>query len=275
MTARPRPAGVPWEAWVLGAATVVALIAGTVVRGDVGGMWVFSTDNLGQSIRSALPLLVATAVVVGAGRWPAGHAWLLTGAWLLAALGVLSVIVDVQITWITTRDGGIEGVEPWLLAGGIAGGVAAALGFGALAVGVWRSRGEGWQGIRAAAAIGLAVVTALAAVGPLAAIGVLGAYGSLPTTVMSLTLATAGTVTVGALAVAALRGGSARGSIPELIIASGAAVWVAAEGLSWLLLITAQMELLMLGSVEPVKNVALLLMGMGFASGAVFGPVDD
>jgi hypothetical protein len=91
---------------------------------------------------------------------------------------------------------------------------------------------------------------------------------------MSLTLATASTVAVGALAVAALRGGSARGSIPELIIAAGAAVYVAAEGLSWLLLITSQMELLMLAAVEPLQNVALLLVGMGFASGAVFGPVE-
>ena len=36
MTARPRPSDLPWEAWVLGAATVVALIAGTVVRGFIG-----------------------------------------------------------------------------------------------------------------------------------------------------------------------------------------------------------------------------------------------
>ena len=274
MTERRRPADLPWEAWVLGAATVVALIAGTVVRGDVGGMWVLSTDNLGESIRSALPLLVATAVVVGAGRWPGGRAWLLAGAWLLAVFGVLSVIVDVQITRIMTRDGAIEGLEPWRLASGIAGGVSHALGFGALAIGIWRSRDEGWPGIRAASAIALAVVAALAAAAPLAAIGALGAYGSLPTTVMSLTLATAGTVAVSALAIAALRGGTARGSIPELIIAAGAAVYVAVEGLSWLLLITSQLAFLMGGSVAPLQNVALLLVGMGFASGAVFGPVE-
>ena len=274
-TARPRSADIPWEAWVLGAATVVALIAGTMVRGDVGGMWVFSTDNLGQSVRSALPLLVGTAVVVGAGRWPAGHAWLLIGAWLLALLGVVSVIFDVQLAQVVNQGGvGLEDLEPWFFVVGVAGGVSHALGFGALAIGIWRSRGAGWSGIRAATAIALAVVTALAAAGPLAAIELLGAYGSMPTTVMSLTLTSAGTIAVGALAVAALRGGSPRGSLPELIISAGAAVYVAAEGLSWLLLITSEVGIQLLGSLEPLENVGLLLVGLGFASGAVFGPVE-
>ncbi len=39
MTARPRPSDLPWEAWVLGAATVVALVAGTVIRGFIGEEW--------------------------------------------------------------------------------------------------------------------------------------------------------------------------------------------------------------------------------------------
>jgi hypothetical protein len=275
VTARPRPSDLPREAWVLGAATVVALIAGTVVRGFIGDGWIFTTHNLGESVRSALPLLVATAVMVGVGRWTAGRAWLLAGAWLLAVVSVLSVLFDVQFAQIVNQGGGFEALEPWLVIGGVAGGVSHVLGFGALATGIWRSRGEGWPGIRAAAAVALAVVTALAAAGPLVAIGSFGAYGSVPSTIVNLTLTTAATIAAGALAVAAVRGGPARGSIPELVIAAGTALYVAVEGLSWWLFVTRPIEPGLIGSLEPLANVALLLVGMGFASGAVFGPVDD
>lgn len=276
ITERRRPADLPREAWLLGAATVVALIIGTVARGFIGDEWIFTAHNFGESIRSALPLLIATAVVVGAGRWPAGRVWLLTGAWLLAVVGVLWVIFDVQFAQIVNRGGrGFQDLEPWFFLGGVAGGLSLVLGFGALATGIWRSRREGWPGFRAAAAIAVVVVTALAAAAPLAAIWSLGAYGSLPSTIVSLTLTTAGTVAVGALAVAAVRGGPSRGSIPELFIAAGAAIYAAAEGLSWLLFMTSELGSQTLGSLEPLADVALLLVGMGFASGAVFGSIED
>ncbi len=71
-----------------------------------------------------------------------------------------------------------------------------------------------------------------------------------------------------------MRGGLARGSIPELVIAAGAALYVVVEGLSWWLFVTRPIEPRMLGLLEPLGNVALLLVSLGFASGAVFGPVD-
>jgi hypothetical protein len=275
MTAHPRAAELPWQAWVLGAATVVALIVGTVVRGFIGNEWILTTHNLGESIRSALPLLVATAVVVGAGRWPVGRAWLVAGAWLLALVGVLAVLFDVGFAQLVNEGVAFDDLEPWFFIGGMAGGVAHVLGFGSLAMGIWRARREGWPGMRAAAAIAVAVVTALAAAGPLAAIWGFGAYGSVPSTIANLVLTSTAIVAVGVLAVAALRGGPARGSIPELIIAAGATGYVVVEGLTWVLFMTSATGPRLLGSLEPLQNAALLLVGLGFASGAVFGPVEE
>ena len=275
LTARPRASHVPWQAWVLGAVTVVALVAGTVARGFIGDAWIFTTNNLGESVPSALPILVGTGVAVGADRWPVGRAWLVAGAWLLAVAGVLSIISDVQFTQVVNQGGlGFQDLESWFLIFGVAGGVAHLVGFGALAIGIWRSRPEGWPGVRAAAAVALATVTAVAAAGPLAAIAAFGAYGSLPSTIVNLTLAAISTLAVGGLAVAAVRGGPPRGSIPELVISTGAATFVAAEGLTWWLFVISQMEVQRLGSLEPLGNVALVLLGTGFASGAVFRPVD-
>jgi hypothetical protein len=274
MMASPRTADIPVGAWALCAATVAALVVGTVIRGFIGEQWIFTTHNLGESVRAALPMLVAAAVVVGAGRWPAGRSWLLAGAWLLALHGAFTVASDIGLAWLSAGTITIEDTQPWFITVAIANGIAHALAFGTLAAGLWRSRRDGFVGARTVTAIVLVAMTVLAGVGPWLSAGFREADEFFIVSVASVALSSAGAIAVGALAVASVRAVTGRRSIPELVLAGGAALYLAVDGASWWLLVATPeaIPLVVLAALEPLANVALLVVAIGFAMGALFTP---
>src|SRR5688572_6079084 len=91
--------GIPGAAWALGAVAVLALGLATVMRGFFGSSWYFDVGLVGGAIPSAVPFVIAAAVVAGAFRWPATRPWLLIAAGLLALHGLLDLAMDVWLAW--------------------------------------------------------------------------------------------------------------------------------------------------------------------------------
>ena len=266
-----------WEAWSFVAAAILAVAVGTFARGFVGQEWFFTTDNLAHSLPLAPPFLVAAGVVVGVDRWSPGRSWLLAGAWLLALHGALQVILEVQFASIINSAGDVAAAKPWILARGVLSGASHALGFGALAAGMWRSRIGEWRGIRRVTAIGLAAVTGLMAVGPLST-SIMGPAAALaPLDALGFGLTGLGVLAAGALAIAGLLAAPKRAPIPELLIAAGAAIYVVGPGLAWwafAIVPPDAISLLVLTNVG-VATAALLAIAIGFGSGAYFGSAED
>jgi hypothetical protein len=277
MTARVSPMAWRWEAWSFVAAAILAVAVGTFARGFVGQEWFFTTDNLAHSLPLAPPFLVAAGVVVGVDRWSPGRSWLLAGAWLLALHGALQVILEVQFASIINSAGDVAAAKPWILARGVLSGASHALGFGALAAGMWRSRIGEWRGIRRVTAIGLAAVTGLMAVGPLST-SIMGPAAALaPLDALGFGLTGLGVLAAGALAIAGLLAAPKRAPIPELLIAAGAAIYVVGPGLAWwafAIVPPDAISLLVLTNVG-VATAALLAIAIGFGSGAYFGSAED
>jgi hypothetical protein len=276
VTASVRPDTLRMAAWISATAAILAIAVGTVARGFLGQDWFFTTDNLADSLPLALPFLVATGVVIGVDRWRAGRSWLLAGAWLLALDGALNVIFEIQLAAIMSDATSLETAEPWLVAGGVLRGTSLALGFAALAAGIWVSRvaepGAGWR----VAAVGLAVATAVLAVGPLAAT-IVGPTAPLsPTVVLSLVLSGAGVAAAGALGVAGLLAASRRAPVPELLIAAGAAAYALNRGLAWWWFALMPQESLLIWLTDlQIANVGLIAIAIGFALGVYFGSPED
>jgi hypothetical protein len=273
-----RPIAVPWGAWALLAAAAAAVAIGTVAEGVVGLDWTFTTDNLVRSLPLALPFLVAAGVVVGAGRWPAGERWLVGGAMLLAVSGGLAVASDVAFGLMAmgTADS-METAQSMLPVVGLLNGASAMLAFAALAVGLWRSARPPWNGPRAAAAVSVGLVAWIAAAGPVATTAMtitMDDLGYLPFAGLQ-TLSYAAT---GAVAVAALLAAPARTPLPEVLIASGAAVVAIVSGGSWWALATLQgdgspLAFEVLSVIQPIGTIAFVVLAAGFGSGASSGPL--
>lgn len=258
--------GIPRAAWAIAALALAAVAIGAVMRGFLGTEWYWDANLLVEAIPPALPLAVGAAVVAGAFRWPASRSWLLAGAALFVARGILDVAGDTWIyTWTNFRGMPPAPVEEALM---IARFVVAELSFiggmTALAVGLWRvapSRGatEGWR--RAALAL-VAVVGAVGLIGDgayvSASIRMLGSPPPLEMAYWLILVLNTGSAT--ALAVAAVMAIPERHRLPEVTIAAGTMLCVAATaGLNW-----------SIGNPSDPGVVSLVLV---FARGAVVGLV--
>ncbi len=278
LSAGARPVAVRWEVWALLGAAVVAIGVGTVARGMIGvPAWVLNTENLSSALPLALPFLVAAGVMVGMGRWPAARTWLVTGAALIALSGAFAVAMDVTFSLMVTGTG-IEGTDGWLPIVGTLLGASSAIGFSALAIGIWRSVSWAWGGLRAAAAVGVGLIVVLAAAGPVVTTALTLDGASLAPYLLTSGLTTASIAATGALAVAAIRAAPAHTPLPELLIATGATIHAVIHGGWWWLLGTTGPDgiwSLWLTLANPLGYAALMAIALGFASGALFWPAED
>jgi hypothetical protein len=273
-----RPITVRWEAWALLAAAAGAVAVGTIVRGFIGSDWFFNTDNLANSAPLALPFLIAAGVVIGAGRWPGAGRELGVGAILLACSGVLTAVTGVLLAMVTTS-GGLVDLNDVFLPLGIVTATALTFGYAALAIALWDSApGELGAG-RTMAAIGVGIVTLAAAAGPLVTTATTTFVGDgFAVYLLGAGMTSASVAALGALAVAAVLAIPNRTPVPELLIAAGATLDAVIDGGTWWLLATMQGDgpaFELLTFAQPVGNVASLVLAAGFASGALFWPVED
>lgn len=276
-----RPITVRWEAWAMLAGAVAAVAAGTYARGVIGTDWIFTTDNLARSAPLAIPFLIAAGVFVGAGRWPAAGRWLAIGAVLVAVGGAMSAVAEVAFA-LGAASGELGDMTGWLFATGTLYGAAPAIGFSALAIGLWRSASGAWDTARTVAAVGAGVVTLLAAAGPIVTTALAGVRFDVEVSLQSLlgvALTSATIAAVGALAIGALRAAPTRAPLPELLIAAGAIVHAAVLGamhwVSWAFIDVQSTAFAVLGVTGPLGVVATLVLAAGFASGALFWPAED
>jgi hypothetical protein len=274
MTERMTPQSGRWQIWVLLIAAILAVIVGTIVRGFYGSQWFFNADNVVDSLPLALPFLVAAGVIAGQDRWEAERIWLTAGAWLLAAAGALTVLLQVQIAMVDDDLFGILDLQPWSYIRGVVRAVAELLGFASLAVGLWLSRPAEGGAIRPAAMIGIAVVIALAAAGPLAALGVGTIVRLDPIVILGQVSIMLGLVASGALAVAAMRAAPQARPVPELLIALGSTGTTIAHGIGWWLFYL-EPSFEMFAWLAAAAGAGLLVLAAGFWSATLFWPMAD
>jgi hypothetical protein len=279
MTARAMYTAQRWQVWALILAAAVAVIIGTVANGFFGLDWFFNADNVVDALPSAVPFLVAAAVIAGQDRWPAGRTWLIAGAWLIALDGALAVSLEIQVALLENDVNAFQGAEPWFVVRGISSALAQVGGFAVLAAGLWLTRPTEWGLIQRRVAIGLAAVLAVAAVGPFAALNLIPSIPNssdpnLVIVVLGQVTFTLGLLALGALAVAGVRAAPPLRPLPELLIATGAAASTIATGLTWWVFYTSP-DFNVFAALSAVSQIGLLVVAAGFWSGAMFWPADD
>ena len=203
------------------ATAIVAIAVGTFARGFFGQDWYFNADNVADSLPLALPFLVAAGVMLGVDRWSPGRTWFVIGAWLLALHGVLDVLLELQFASIMS-DGTAGVPSPWPAAQSWLHRAAQALGFGALAVGMWLAPADGWRGLPRWGALVIAIATVLTVAGlvyvNLAAL--VATHALTPEWVLIVVLGGLFVVAAAAFAVACLRAAPRGMPLPELVIAN-------------------------------------------------------
>ena len=200
----------------------------------------FPVARLVSVLTAVTPFLMAAGVLVGTRRWPSARLWLIVAAAAFVLRGLLDAGFDAWLYWwqttIVVPDAGLD----WLLIARAL--VVAALSVVApalLAVGLWigfRSSSRGSRGRRLSMGV-LALLGLLATAGSLSlTLIVRGQALGMPATYWAFYAITALTAPAfSALAISAVRALRAPDSLPELLIAAGAAVVVAATGwLDWL-----------------------------------------
>ena len=239
-SARRRSAhDIPAVAWVLVAAAAIELLGLALVRG------LFDTEPfpvavLVSVLTAVTPFLLAAAVLVGTRRWPAARLWLIIAAAALVLRGLLDAGFDAWLYWWQTTLVVPDGGWDWLLTTRAF--VVAALSVMApalLAVGLWgSSRSSSPASREPRLSMGaLAVLGLLATAGSLAlAVKLSGSAVAMPAAYWALDAITALVAPAfSVLAISAVRALRAPDFLPELLIAAGAAVVVAATGwLDWL-----------------------------------------
>ena len=270
--------GIPRAAWALAAAAAVAIAIGTLARGFIGSEWHYDSNLVVESLPSAMPFILAAAVVTGAFRWPATRGWLLIGAALLVLRGILEVGADWWIAGFPNRvpmeQSELERAVLYVRFVGSELALIAA--FATLAIALWRSTSRQppwgtWRrlGIIAAAALGVAAAAGAAMLGSTA----IAISADQLTEAVYWLLEGLGLAAAAALAVAALASVPDRHGLPELIIATGATIFtVSSGGTDWLLAIIG------LATVSPDALLTLsrgamagpLVVAVGFAATQIF-----
>jgi hypothetical protein len=187
-------------------------------------------------VSNATSFLLAAAVAVGLRRWPSGRRWLVIGAAAFALIGVLDFGRDI---WFAAQPYGnlpVDVTSQMLMR--LRGTIVAVLAIVApilLGIGLWTSRPDPAGRKRVAAVLVVVIVGAAATVGGVLQVSVTFGVAPDPSTPFDaplLLLTGLDTVGFALLAVAATRGALGSESLPEVLIAAGATLWVAAIG--WL-----------------------------------------
>lgn len=238
---RSAMAAVPWVVWLLLAGAVVQL--GVQVAPDsysvFGPYFLVDGSMLVGWLQSITPFLLAAAVVLGADRWPAGRRALLGAAAALAVVGVLRLGSDVWWAIWQMSPGVIpDGTQPWLTGAFLGAALGTFLAYALLAGGLFAVPPDRPVGGVRVGLMGLIALAGLVATG--AGLGTvaltLGAAGSDDyrwVTVVGTGTIAAGFAALAALAIAAVRSAPARNGAPEVLIAVGAFVAMAATAWTW------------------------------------------
>ena len=235
------PRAIPWPVWALltGAIAQLAVQVAPDSYQVFGPYFLVDGSMLVGWLQSITPFLLAAAVVLGADRWPAGRPMLVVAAAALAVVGLLRLAVDAWWTLWETAPGPIPPeTTPWLTLGWIGAGLAAPVGYGLMAAGLWTARTARPPGAARMAsiiAIGLAGLIATGA-GLWVVAQTLERRGTADGLWVGSLTAVAWTAAFAALA--ALAGVAVRivrpvDPLPEVLVAGGAAVTMIASAWTW------------------------------------------
>ncbi len=266
---------IPPAAWVLVAAALATAAFTMISRGLIGRYLILPAGQIIPVAELATPFLVAAAAVAGAERWPAGRSRLLIAAALNALHGVLSLGRDTWFWWSTNNGPGIVGdVEQVLLIGGSM--VIWLVGTGAtvaLALGLWSTPFSDRAGARRVAAIALAALGLVAAAGSVW----IPFISSFPLALPWAALTAIVPMAVAYLGIAAVRSLPSAHRLPEILIATGAGVFVAAMAwsqwfINWTRLENIPPDLVDLTILLPraAMVAGFLVIAAGFASARLF-----
>ncbi len=266
---------IPPAAWVLVAAALAIAAFTMISRGLIGRYLILPADQIIPIAELATPFLVAAATVAGAGRWPAGRSRLLIAAALSALHGVLSFGRDTWFWWSTNNGPGVVGdLEQVLLIGGST--LIWFVGTGAtlmLGLGLWSARFGDQAGGRRVAAIVLAALGLVAAAGSVWIPFISSFPLALPWAVLTALVPMA----VACLGIAAVRSLPSAHRLPEILIATGAAVFMAAMGwsqwfMNWTRLENIPPEWVDVTILLPraAMVAGFLIIAAGFASSRLF-----
>lgn len=266
---------IPPAAWALVAAAAGTVTFGLISRGLIGRHLILPAEQVIPIAELATPLLVAAATLAGADRWPAGRSRLLSAAALHALHGVLALVRDTWFWWSTRNGPGIvsETDEVLLFGGSLViwlTGTAATL---MLALGLWSTPfgfGDGGRRLAAVALGALGFVAAAGAVWIPLMTSAQFAFSLLAlTAVVPIAMATLGIV--------AIRTMPSRHRLPEMLIATGAGLFVAAMAWSqWFITATRLENIppewvdLTLLLPRGVMVAGFLVIATGFASARLF-----
>lgn len=274
---------VPRVAWVLVAAAAIDLTVNAIAEGLVGPAADVEPPGLIRALASATTFLLVAAILIGAARWPAGRTWLLWGAGALAFHGLLELGLSAWLAWwLNTNPQPISDLGGTaLVVRAVASTVAGTAAWMLVAVGIWLARpsrsiiGRG----RAAAMIVIGVLGLIAtSAGLIIAASVVGST-DLPMSLLNVTLfglVALGSAATAVLAIAALRCLPSRDGLPELLVASGAALVVA--GAAWSQSFLARTQISESSLEEIAWNITLpsavgllgtLTLIAGFAAGSL------
>jgi len=190
-------------------------------------------------LEAAAGFLLPAAIIIGVDRWPAGRRWLLGAAALFTIAGVLNLGMQAWFAWSQTQDLPMisDTVQSVMVARAFVSVSATTVGMFLVAGGLWLARPprsvRGRRGTAAAIAIG---VLGLVALGGGLALASIIRNDFRTSALYGLTaLGSGGTALV---AIAALRCIPRRGTLPELLVAIGAALAVVAVAWThWLLVL--------------------------------------
>lgn len=223
---------VPGIVWLLLIAAVIQVVVLWFSRSAITQP--LPLESIVGIVSSATPFLLAAAVLIGLRRWPRGRRWLLGGAAAFALAGLFDLGRDL---WFAAQPyGNVPVGDPSQALMRLRATVEAALAIIApllLGIGLLKSRAERTSPVRLVAMIVVGVAGVAAMVGGVLEVSIslgLTPEPSTPFDVPLLVLTAVSAAGFAVLAVAATSPVAGRQSMPEVLIAAGATLWIAARG---------------------------------------------